>query len=812
MLHTWTETPYRPANKTSVMDVFSQPICLLLFSFFACLWAHGVVTLNDAVIVARPGKLANAEQVAATVLAEEIEKRTGIALSVTTEWPDNKTVIALSAQTVPDEWQRAMPAREEDGPSGPLPEGYRLVVDIHPSLPPVVWILGADPRGALYGAGALLRTMTWSAGNVTLPADLDIVTAPEYPMRGHQLGYRDLANSWDAWTPEQFDQYIRELALFGVNSIENIPFQDTRTSPLMKYSRREMNWRMSEICDRYGLDYWVFAPADFDLLDTARRDEMLAKLEQLFDDCKRMDAVFFPGGDPGDNPPELAIPFMADIAELLLSRHPEGRLWMSLLGFNPAQVRYVFDYLESESPHWFGGVVADTSGPPLLELRDRLPEQYALRLYPDITHNKLCQFEVIWWDPAYTVTLGREAINPRPAEFAEIINWFAPYSDGFITYSDGVHDDVNKAVWSMRGWNPQVSVRQMLVEYARLFFGTEVAEDAADGILALEKNWQGPLATNGAVDGALMMWQRLETAAPHLAGNWRWQMNLLRAYYDAYTRRRLLYETQLEEEANAVLAAAPARGADTTMAEALALVRQADTQRCRPDWLSRIEQLCEDLFVSIGLQTSVEKYHAANGERGAILDYVNYPLNNRWWLEDTFEAIAALDTEEEKLAQLHQVRTWENPGPGSYYDDIGNIAKSPRTQRRIASNTDPEKRSFPTPTFWWWGDGMDPRARLSWQWTMNWPEALVYEGLDPDARYTVRMSGLGQFLLRINGERVSQTVERVEMGAFKEVPVPPEAIKDRKLILTWDKPLDEAHLNWRHYSRLAEVWLLRSDK
>ena len=84
----------------------------------------------------------------------------------------------------------------------------------------------------------------------------------------------------------------------------------------------------------------------------------------------------------------------------------------------------------------------------------RLPERYKLRLYPDLTHNKLCQYEVPQWDQAYALTLGREAVNPRPAEFAGIHNRNAPYSDGFISYSDGVHDDVNKTVCSALSWDP----------------------------------------------------------------------------------------------------------------------------------------------------------------------------------------------------------------------------------------------------------------------------------------------------------------------------------------------------------------------
>ena len=41
-----------------------------------------------------------------------------------------------------------------------------------------------------------------------------------------------------------------------------------------------------------------------------------------------------------------------------------------------------------------------------------------LRLYPDLTHNKLSQYEVRDWDQAFALTEGREAVNPRPVEYA----------------------------------------------------------------------------------------------------------------------------------------------------------------------------------------------------------------------------------------------------------------------------------------------------------------------------------------------------------------------------------------------------------
>src|SRR2546422_3354823 len=46
-------------------------------------------------------------------------------------------------------------------------------------------------------------------------------------------------------------------------------------------------------------------------------------------------------------------------------------------------------------------------------------------------------------------------------------------------------------------------------------------------------------------------------------------------------------------------------------------------------------------------------------------------LNNRWWLEDEFGRIRKLPIEADKLKRLELIGTWENPGPGSFYDEVG---------------------------------------------------------------------------------------------------------------------------------------------
>jgi hypothetical protein len=767
----------------------------------------GTIDLSGASIVTRGEAASAVEKTAATVLVEEARKRTGIEWKTRTDAPAAGAVIVVTTKLDGPAIGAEPSAAVRTRAAGLKAEGFVLAVDTTKGGQPIVWIIGHDPRGALFGVGKLLRVMDMAKGSALLDARTNLVTSPAYPIRGHQLGYRNRANSWDAWDVAQFDQYIRELAIFGANCVENIPFEDSTPGVHMKLSRDEMNVKMSEICDRYDQDYWLWTPADFDLTDTARRAKALKEHEALYKACPRLDAVFFPGGDPGDNPAKLVLPFLEDVAVPLVKHHPKAKVWLSLQAFSRADAEMVYKYLDDKQPDWFGGIVYGPSSPPLQPTRKRLNPKYPIRSYPDITHNVRCQFPIPWWDPALAFTLGREAINPRPLQYQAIHNALAPYTAGFLSYSDGVHDDVNKVVWNLLAWDPETPVRQILVEYANFFFASNVAEQAADGILALEKNWIGALRDNGGVDGTLAIWDGLEKKAPQLAGNWRWQMCLLRAVYDAYTRHRLIVETAQEEEALAKLAEIPPGRTQAAMDDALAALKRAETAPARPDLRMRIDELSEALYRSIALQSSMTKHKASGAERGCFLDFVDYPLNNRWWLEDRFSTIGKLLSEDEKIAKLETLRTWEHPGPGSFYDSVGDVARAPHVVVGDISNVGESLAHTPIPEILWWEDGKS-RKKPAWMCIMNWPSAMRYTGLDPKGDYMIRTTGNRECRLSIDGERIKPTLDNQGVGQFKEFPVPKKHLADREITLTFERP-SEPHLNWRVQSRLSELWLIK---
>ena len=283
-------------------------------------------------------------------------------------------------------------------------------------------------------------------------------------------------------------------------------------------------------------------------------------------------------------------------------------------------------------------------------------------------------------------------------------------------------------------------------------------------------------------------------------------MNLLRAYYDAYSRKRGMYEADLEEKANDILRQAALIGPGDAMAKAQSVL---DCANKRVDTLlrNRVIALCEDLYKSIGLQTSVKKYQASGEERGAVLDFLDYPLNNAWWLADRFTAIKKLSTTEQ-VAALEQIANWEHPGPGSYYDNVGDVSKSPHVLRSEPIATDPLMRKADNPSFAWWENGFS-RQRQSWITSLRWPSAIEYNTLDNISSYTIRVAGYGECLLKINGKRVDHTLYGKGFGELKEFPVPKELIKNGKISLTFDE-INEDHLNWRQQSRINEIWLIKN--
>jgi hypothetical protein len=534
---------------------------------------------------------------------------------------------------------------------------------------PTVCAVGYDDRGTLYAVGRLLRYLEMTRDQVWLDPGIRVATSPAFSLRGHQLGYRPKTNSYDGWNLELWEQYYRDLIVFGANAVELIPprSDDDDDSPHFPKPKLPMMADMSQLAVDYGLDVWIWFPAideDNEESDQFTNEAVIeATIEEwgeVFAALPKVDVVFVPGGDPGATHPTILLPFMERQKRNLNHYHPDAQMWLSPQGFDwrgknrEGWLRVFLDMLQTDQPAWLDGVVF---GPQvaigLPELREEVPARYPIRRYPDITHSGGGQYEVDDWDDAFDRTLGREPINPRPYFYAGKFRELQEYAMGTITYSEGCNDDVNKVIWSVLGWDPETNVDDTLKEYSRYFISLRLEDRFAEGLVGLEQNWSGPLLENEGVYRTLSLFQEMEKeATPQEKLNWRFQQGLYRAYYDAYVKARLHYETDLEAKALAVLARADQIGALAAIDQAEAILDRAETDRVKPEWRARAFELAEALFQSIRMQMSVPKYQAIRLNRGATLDTIDEPLNNSVKLKRDFFYIRDMDSEEKRLEAI----------------------------------------------------------------------------------------------------------------------------------------------------------------
>jgi len=766
------------------------------------------------------------ERAALQILLEESERRgkgdwmvhpgrmisqgrsgTGIVLA------QRNQIESLLPKELVDVWRARL---EQLHPTGAA-EGFSIV-----TLPwngrDVRVIAGNDVRGELFGVGWLLRHMSFTDRSVQLPVNAEIFSAPEKPVRGHQIGYRMKNNTSDAWNLAQFEQQIRDLAIFGTNTLQLIApvSDDAPVSPLMPAPPLETFLGISKLLAKYGLDCDLYYPEmRKNYSDSEQTAAELKDFETLVKAMPRADALYVPGGDPGHAAPEVLFPLLEKEAAIIRKYHPGATVWVSAQGFDAAQYERFYALL-AKRPEWLTGVFFGPQSRDSMETqRRRIPQQYALQFYPDIGHTMHAQFPVPQWDPVFALTEGREPICPRPQGFAHIYKHFEGLHSGFVTYSEGVNDDVNKVLWTELGWSSQTPVETILREYARWFLHREATQEmqAVQAILGLESDWMGTLQANREIPKTFGLLEELEkhSTPEQIGGNWRWESLLYRGYYDAYVQRKFAREQQ---EQDAALTALRGAGTSSDLVEEAKRALAGSSASVEEQRLhDRLFGLAGDLFRDGGLQLSVNLYGASNWERGANLDRVDTPLNDRVWMQQTMDKALAEATEGERVRSLKAILNWQHPVPGAIYDDLGSSTAEPHLVRGLGWSQDPEMYGTAI-------DGIADRTladgwRLSW---LSYAEALYeqplemqYTGLDSAIEYRLRVTYAGEdyavplTLMAGDGVEIHPARQRSSNPEVVEFAIPRGAIVDGTLRLRWTRP---AGIGGGGRGRqIAEVWL-----
>ena len=245
-----------------------------------------------------------------------------------------------------------------------------------------------------------------------------------------------------------------------------------------------------------------------------------------------------------------------------------------------------------------------------------------------------------------------------------------------------------------------------------------------------------------------------------------------------------------------------------------------------PDLREQIIILGDALFQSIRMQLSVERHRAIAPDRGATLDTIDLPLNNRLWLTGRFRAIRIQGDEASRLAAIREIVNWTDPGPGGFYDDLGDLTRQPHLVRNPDPAADPsnlesafvgfadQKGRITEP------DNLDGALRYSWlnhaETLRGTPLRLHYDHLDPNASYRVRVVYGGDSLqkpirLVANDDvEIHPLMPKPQPIQPIEFAIPRAATAKAELTLSWNG--DAALGGNGRGCQVSEVWLIKDTK
>ncbi len=483
-------------------------------------------------------------------------------------------------------------------------------------------------RGLIFGYSLFLRKSLFKDGTITMTTSICGTHSPQKALRGHQAGYSPMPNTYDAWDYDQYFRYYLDIMAFGANICEHNgtrPRENSRNC-LMKYEQYEFLQEATKLADLVDIDISLWHAND----DDETEEEALHLRSELYPTLKRLDYLFVPGGDPGELKADVFVDRCKKINKILKESHPEAQLHPSAQAPHsmPEWGDVFIDSIKDEPDEIKAVIMGPNHAFPVHELRAKTPCKYPIRFYPDLTHNLRCEHPVNFleddWHFAMASTLSRESVNPRPTEFRTLHRIFSPYSIGSVSYSEGVHDDVNKAVWSALEWNADADLRDILLDYARLYMPGIDEEKTADTILLLERNWQGDPVENPCIDFTYKNLCELKTDYPSMTQNWRFMLLYFRGCCDKLVKMRRSFENGLVKKAMPFIH----NGNIKAAIESLGADYSEDYTALRTE----LDAVAEDLFKLIGIQLDIEHYFSYGWERGATLETIDNNVTDRAFL------------------------------------------------------------------------------------------------------------------------------------------------------------------------------------
>ena len=424
-----------------------------------------------------------------------------------------------------------------------------------------VHIRGNDERGVLYGVGKFLRGSRFDQGGFT-PGAWRGQSVPVCPMRGMYLATH-FANFYEAAPMEEVQQYVEDLALWGFNSI-SLAFPHWQFTGFDDPEARRMIARLKSImrCAKSaGLKVSLgdaangaFKSTPAELRNTPVPDPLgrhgnfgvnLCPAKPgapkiLLDDWRKLLDVFadpgldgvgyWPYDEGGCGCPECS-PWGArgypklcrELALATREKYPRLRHSVSTWTFDtpPAGEWEGLAKFLAANPGWADDILADSHEDfPRYPLEHGVPGNLPLINFPEIS---------MWGQTPW----GGYGANPLPARLQRLWNQAKAKLSGGFPYSEGIYEDLNKAICGQFYWSPDRPAADTVNEYIAFEYSPDVAEPVSSAIQLLEANHD----RNQIGATALRARQLLQAAdaklTPAARRAWRWQILSLRGQIDA---------------------------------------------------------------------------------------------------------------------------------------------------------------------------------------------------------------------------------------------------------------------------------------
>jgi len=478
--------------------------------------------------------------------------------------------------------------------SGIGKQGYRIEHEAHGR----VRIAGNDGRGLIYGVGKFLRSSRFDEGNFT-PGAWRGTSVPDMEVRGMYFATH-FHNFYHDAPIEKVIRYVEDLALWGCNAL-TVWFDMHHYTGIDDPDAQAMIERLRSILDaakRVGMgaslgflanEAYSTSPEELRADWTAGHDGYTTpprghyRVEicpnkpgglELILRWRREMLEAFRGADPeyiwiwpydqGGCTCSACAPWGINgylktaepVARLIREMCPSAKIVLSTWYFDKftsGEWEGLSAAFNRMKPDWVDYLLADSFGAfPEYPLKYGIPGGIPVVGFPEISMEGMSPW-------------GGFGANPRPHHWQEYWNGVRNVLSGGFPYSEGIYEDINKAVMLQFYWNSRSEALEIVREYAAYEYSPDVADDVVRSVAMLEECEQHGLNKDLKEKLSQFSCEPIHDAAKHVLyelpkvreperyldllsvaeeklakwakGSWRWRVLWLRATLDCELHR-----------------------------------------------------------------------------------------------------------------------------------------------------------------------------------------------------------------------------------------------------------------------------------